>query len=246
MARSDNKGYQYFANWHWVAFDLCQHHNDLFLPWHRGYLYHFELALQDIDADVTLPWWDWMDEAWPLAAYTDPEDEGKPNPLLGAPIEPWGVKPKPSWPKHTKREPGAVDEPGTPEEPGPLPPPLRKAEIGGQEVDLYAWMMASTTYREFEERCWRLHDNMHVWVGGTMSNPEWAGYDPIFYAHHAMVDRLWRIWQHNNPSALPSEEVLDTSLTFASEPSMTVREVLDVTQLGYDYAGEASAVPGTA
>ena len=33
----------------------------LFLPWHRAYLYFFELALQDQDPAhaVTLPWWDW-------------------------------------------------------------------------------------------------------------------------------------------------------------------------------------------
>ena len=59
MARRDNRGYQFFAGWHGVPFQLCWHHHPYFLPWHRGYLYHFELALQDVEADVTLPWWDW-------------------------------------------------------------------------------------------------------------------------------------------------------------------------------------------
>ena len=125
-----------------------------------------------------------------------------------------------------------------------MPPPLRTATIGGRKVDLYDWMMSSPSYSQFEQRCWRLHDNIHVWLGGTMSDQNWAAYDPIFWAHHAMVDRLWRIWQHNNPNALPDQRVLDTAMTFASVPSMKVSDVLDVTQLGYDYAAQAASSPG--
>jgi tyrosinase len=223
-----------------VAFNICQHHNDLFLPWHRGYLYHFELALQDIDPQLTLPWWNWIDEPGLPAAYNDPQVGGKANVLAGAPIRPTGVQAQPDWPRHTNRDPGAAQAQG----PAPLPPPLRTATIGGQQVNLYDWMMKSPSYSEFEQRCWRLHDNIHVWVGGTMSDQNWAAYDPIFWAHHAMVDRLWRIWQHNNPSALPNQSVLDSPMTFAGVPSMKVSEVLDVKQLGYDYAAQTAASPG--
>jgi tyrosinase len=238
--RADNKGFDYFANWHGVAFGLCQHHNDLFLPWHRGYLYHFELALQDIDPTVTLPWWNWIDEAGLPDQYTAAEADGKPNPLAGAAIQPIGVPTNPAWPTQTVRDPGAATEPA------PQPPPLRKGIVEGEEVDLYAWMMDSTSYEQFEERCWRLHDNIHVWVGGTMEDQNWAAYDPIFWAHHAMVDRLWRLWQDKHPSALPSSEVLESSLTFATTPSLKVSEVLDVTKLGYDYAAQAGSAQGTA
>ena len=31
----------------------------LFLPWHRAYLYFFELSLKRFAPTVTLPWWDW-------------------------------------------------------------------------------------------------------------------------------------------------------------------------------------------
>jgi tyrosinase len=239
LARPDNRGYQYFANWHGVAFGICQHHNDLFLPWHRGYLYHFELALQDVDPQVTVPWWNWMDEPGLPQIFADATVAGGPNVLLGAPIKPTGVQAQPGWPTETTRDPGA------PQDPAPLAPPLRSGMIGGQQVDYYDWMMKSPTYSQFEQRCWRLHDNIHVWVGGTMSDPNWAAYDPIFWSHHAMVDRLWRIWQHNNPSALPNQHVLDTSMTFATSPSLKVRDVLDVKQLGYDYAAQAAVGQGT-
>jgi tyrosinase len=236
IARPDNKGFQYFANWHGVAFDICQHHNDLFLPWHRGYLYHFELALQDIDSGVTVPWWNWFDETGIPAAYTDTAHD---NPLLGAPISPVGTSVDPSWPTETGRDPGA---PG----PGPRPvaPPLRSLTVGGKPA--YDWLMGSPSYKQFEERCWQLHDNIHDWVGGTMSDQNWAAYDPLFWAHHSMVDRLWRIWQHNNPSALPTSDLLDTAMTFATAPSLKVREVLDVNQLGYDYAAQTATATATA
>ncbi|MCB9234953.1 MAG: tyrosinase family protein [Bacteroidia bacterium] len=39
--------------------DECQHGWEQFLTWHRMFLYSFEQALQDIDPDVTLPYWDW-------------------------------------------------------------------------------------------------------------------------------------------------------------------------------------------
>jgi tyrosinase len=234
-SRPDNRGYEYFANWHGVAFGLCQHHNDLFLPWHRGYLYHFELALQEFDAEVTVPWWNWIDEGDLPTAFTDVSAD---NPLLDAPIRPSGVQPQPDWPTVTTRDPGA------PQDPAPLPPPLRTAVIGGQVVSLYDWMMTSPSYAQFELRCWRLHDNIHGWIGGTMSDPNWAAYDPVFWSHHAMVDRLWRVWQDQNPSATPTN-LLDASLTFATAPSMRVRDVLDVTQLGYDYAAQVAISTGT-
>jgi tyrosinase len=234
LARPDNRGFQFFAGWHGVPLGICQHHNELFLPWHRGYLYFFELALQDIDPDVSLPWWDWMDEAGLPAPY---DKEG--DVLSGAPIEPQGVQPQPDWPKETFRD---LDD-GTGPGPHAVPPPIRQAMAGQQNA--YDWMMAAGSYLEFSQRNWRLHDNIHVWVGGTMGDPNWAAYDPLFWAHHTMVDRLWRIWQHNTPGGDPPAELLDVTMTSAQSPSMKVKEVLQVQQLGYEYAGQESSVGGS-
>ena len=33
-----------------------------------------------------------------------------------------------------------------------------------------------------------VHDGIHGWVGGSMSSVGIASYDPIFYAHHCMID----------------------------------------------------------
>ena len=225
---TDNRGWQYYAGWHGVPNDWCQHGTLLFLPWHRSYLYHFEIGLQRAagDADVTVPWWDWMTEEGIPAAFTDPPGD---NPLTGAPIRPMGVEPQPGWPAETSRDPSTAD-------PGPVPPPL------GAYQD---WLMAPTDFVEFSRRLEILHNNLHGWTGGTMREVPWAAYDPLFFSHHSMVDRLWRIWQVANPGALPPPELLDTSLPAGNRPIFTVREVLDVQALGYDYAGSSDEVGGT-
>ncbi len=51
------------------------------------------------------------------------------------------------------------------------------------------------------------HDNVHGDIGGAlnnvfnnrlaqglMSNPCTAALDPIFWLHHANIDRLWEVW----------------------------------------------------
>jgi tyrosinase len=42
-----------------------------------------------------------------------------------------------------------------------------------------------------------------------MSLVPFAAFDPIFWAHHTMVDRLWRLWQLRHPGALPPRAILD-------------------------------------
>jgi tyrosinase len=54
--QADRRNYNNLALIHQ---DHCQHGWERFLPWHRVYLYEFELALQEMVPDVTLPYWDW-------------------------------------------------------------------------------------------------------------------------------------------------------------------------------------------
>jgi tyrosinase len=85
-----------------------------------------------------------------------------------------------------------------------------------------------------------LHDRVHGWVGGHMGIIAFAAFDPIFWAHHSMIDRLWRIWQLQHPGALPPSAILDQALP---PFRMTVRQTLDNTALGYDYAASTSSAP---
>ncbi|KAK1225111.1 hypothetical protein PQX77_011981 [Marasmius sp. AFHP31] len=47
----------------------------------------------------------------------------------------------------------------------------------------------------------RPHNAVHNRVGGEMG-PHWAPNDPIFYMHHANVDRVWAKWQGDNATRL--------------------------------------------
>ena len=71
-----------------------------------------------------------------------------------------------------------------------------------------------------------------------------AAYDPIFWAHHCMIDRLWYLWQLRHGVSNIPPDYLDMPLApFA----VTVQDVLDINRLGYEYAQSSThpSAPGT-
>lgn len=219
----DDRGYQYWAGVHGLPLPVhCQHGSPLFLPWHRAYLYFFEKALQDRVDGVTLPWWDWRDhsEAIPAAYARRRTAEGKANPLFSSPIQPSGRR-QPSE-RRTWRAPG---------DPNWLP---SRREV--QRV------RENRDYFTFQNQLESLHNGVHGFVGGTMGSVATSAYDPIFWAHHCMIDRIWYLWQLDHPGARLPRRYLDLALP---PFPMTVRDTLEVTALGYDYAAATAAVPGT-
>lgn len=218
----DDRGWQFWAGIHGLPLPIyCTHHVELFLPWHRAYLYSLEKALQERVPGVTLPWWDWTahhDEGIP-AAYARRRAEGRKNPLFDSPIQPSGRE-RPNQTR-TVRSPGG---------PGELPQPW-KVEAALENRD----------FLTFQTQLESIHDGIHVWVGGSMESIATAAYDPVFWAHHGMVDRLWYLWQLRHPGAGVPAALLDRALP---PFPMTVRETLDVTRLGYDYAASTAAAKG--
>jgi tyrosinase len=69
-----------------------------------------------------------------------------------------------------------------------------------------------------------IHDNIHVQVGGngTMSSPDVAAFDPIFYLHHANVDRLLSMWSALNTDVKVDPSPNDQGGTFSLSPDATV------------------------
>src|SRR5918998_766098 len=60
------------------------HGGPAFLPWHRYYLRHLELDLQQIDPGVTIPYWDWTrDRSHTGTPWTDDFMGGNGRPALG-------------------------------------------------------------------------------------------------------------------------------------------------------------------
>ncbi|HEY4260884.1 MAG TPA: tyrosinase family protein, partial [Schlesneria sp.] len=69
--------------------------------------------------------------------------------------------------------------------------------------------VSETDFGTFQEALQDCHDATHLAIGGDMGSVWTAALDPIFYLHHANIDRCWRHWQRlhqgtADPSPLPS------------------------------------------
>jgi tyrosinase len=226
IKRADNRSYLHHAGIHGLPMPFyCKHDSDLFLPWHRAYLYFFELDLRRGVPDVpnfALPWWNWTSgrshgHGIP-AAYAD--DGG--NPLASAEVDPVALQQAADigldFPPQTERDP---------DDPANLPTGERIKQI------------LTLDFLDFSHQLEDVHGEVHGWVGMHMTKIELAAYDPIFWSHHAMIDRLWRLWQVKHPGGRVPSNLLGRAL----DPfPMTVADTIDMTSLGYDYAA-TRAIP---
>ena len=73
---------------------------------------------------------------------------------------------------------------------------------------------------------------MRIAVGGQMAT-ERSPADPLFWLHHANVDRLWARWQQQHPRQRPgnSGEELKPGAIFG----VKVSETFKLSNLGYRY-----------
>jgi len=82
-----------------------------------------------------------------------------------------------------------------------------------QITDRIDGVMQSGTFSNFVDGLESIHDDVHVWVGATMTDITTAAADPLFYMHHANVDRLWWTWhpthQNENPALNGDDAVMD-------------------------------------
>lgn len=229
-ALTDERGYGYWAGIHGLPLPFyCQHGSPLFLPWHRAYLYFFEQYLLDQAPESGVPWWDWSTQAGLPTSYEVAQlTDGSPNPLATGPVT--GIPPEQF--ANAGLQPVDVTS-RQPDDPSVLP-----SQQDVQDV------LAAADFADFTLQLENIHNGVHVWVGGSMGLIPLAAYDPIFWSHHVMVDRLWWVWQLAHPGAGPDPALLDRAL--APFP-MTVRQTLDITTLGYEYAtATTSASPATA
>lgn len=109
-----------------------------------------------------------------------------------------------------------------------------------------------------------IHDQMHAIIGGGghMSYIDYAGFDPVFFLHHAMVDRCFALWQVLNPNSyvipmvaafstftIPAGQIQDTNTPLTpffkdtSGQFWNSADVRDIKNLGYSYP-ELSGISG--
>ena len=101
-----------------------------------------------------------------------------------------------------------------------------------------------------------VHGTVHVVVGGDeghMTYSKYSAFDPIFYLHHANVDRLFAIWQVLYPYSYISNNTLEFPNTntelhpFRKTDSQywTPKLAQNITSLGYTYPELASCDQST-
>jgi len=254
----DNRGYNVNAGIHGRPFGLCYHsqsarwHSEgmrLFLPWHRAYLYVFEQYLKDraSDSNISVPWWDWTSEESIRdgipKAFAEQSINGNPNPLYSSKI-PDEIR-EDNDPTETYRMPR------NPSELRQYSVQIKRMFDNTTDNDISMFQrdfgfiprrLDLSQFGDFSDELQIIHGMIHVWVGGSMGDVEYAAFDPIFWSHHSMVDRLWWIWQLK----YGFDNIPDNTKNVVLEPfGLTVRDVLNIHELGYDYSNTEIIVDDT-
>lgn len=223
--------------------DRCQHASWYFLPWHRMYLAYFEQIVAQTIVDLggpagwALPFWNYSEQNAsgynPLAmppAFTSPADTSNGLWING-------------------RSSNSVRARNVTLEMLNLIPFTGDGKTGG-----YGFGGRVTVFNHgggpFGGLESKPHNPVHVDIGGAMGIPSSAGLDPIFWLHHANIDRLWQVWlnMEGGRANTNDDRWLNYSFKFhdssGNPVEMSVKDVEDTTQVlgGYTYEGVPAEV----
>jgi len=242
----------------------CQHGSWYFLPWHRGYLLAFEATIRAAVASLGGP----ADWALPYWNYFKPNESAIP-PAFASPDWPDGKGNNPLFARqrYGPSNDGNVYVPVTQVNLSALADPdFTGVASGGSPgfggVDT-GFSHSGAVHGGIETQP---HDWVHGLVGGgeqqaphlpgLMSDPDTAALDPIFYLHHANIDRLWEVWRQNPPTdADPTaanwvngpksvgERAFTMPMPDGTTWTYTPGEMVSVAALGYSYDDVSPAAP---
>lgn len=88
------------------------------------------------------------------------------------------------------------------------------------------------SFNPFQKKLEVIHNSTHRYVGGQMQSAA-SPTDPLFWLHHANIDRLWSNWQKKNPGKDPDN--IDEQLKPSPIISRKVEELLNIETLDYKY-----------
>ena len=196
--------------------DPEQYQQWYFLPWHRLMLHQFEHVIRDVlhDEEFSLPYW---------------------NPVTGNPDD--------------LSLPAVFRDPGTTLYNGTRWPWVN----GGERIDTLYWNWL--TLDALNEKLYidsphgslgfnpRLDINphflTHIALGGDMADFATVGGDPIFYLHHANLDRIWESWNRLGNGNPTDPRYLNRTFAFGDRSGRRVDLPVSAgdrtAQLGYEY-----------
>ncbi|KAJ1305208.1 hypothetical protein OPQ81_000237 [Rhizoctonia solani] len=227
------------------------HHVSSFFPWHRYFVVLREAAMAECGYSDPMPYWDWTRdstvEKFKSSEIFDSEKgfggdgTGKTNWTDGLCVE---------------DGPYAGFQVNFPQ-----PHCLTRQFVLNEQV-ITNWskpvvdeIMKYSNYLDFWNNTERHpHDNLHRTVSGDLKR-QYSPNDPLFFLHHAQVDRLWTLWQGRNETRLQDyagntiqnmtaniASLSDGLFTLEFAPARDVRSVMDTMANGlcytYDDAGD--------
>ncbi|XP_044320579.1 polyphenol oxidase, chloroplastic [Triticum aestivum] len=227
--------------------EIQVHNCWLFFPWHRFYLYFHERILGKLIGDDTfaLPFWNWDAPAGMTlpAIYAN-----RSSPLYNERRDP----------AHQPPFPVDLDY-------NEIDVIIPTDEQIDQNLNIMYRQMVSSAKktRLFMGQPYRAgdqpdpgagslenlpHNTVHIWTGDPaqpnsedMGNFYSAARDPIFFAHHGNIDRLWHVWRglRRGNANFTDADWLDTAFLFYDEEArpvrVRVRDCLDPAAMGYSY-----------
>ncbi|KAL1916639.1 uncharacterized protein VTP21DRAFT_5343 [Calcarisporiella thermophila] len=178
--------YDLLTKWHQEA-TAYAHYQPQFLPWHRAYLREYEKALQSINPNVVIPYWNWSEDYLnPISSPVFSNDwcGGSGSCVSTGPFANWQV----TYKDYDQTSPHCLQ---------------RSLEnLKGYVADpttIQHIVYSNNRYQDFHPAIeGNPHAGIHNGVGGdmaTMAGPN----DPIFYMHHAYIDKIWADWQKRDP-----------------------------------------------
>jgi len=222
-----------------------------FCPWHRYFVISFEQDLKAADralgndGSLTVPYWDWTHDNGGSSGrqrsriwnddFMGPNGSGSNNAVSSGPFRQgaWTtvLAPQNFLTRNFGDQIGSLPTGGDVDD-----------AISHRRFDISPWNGNVDSFRNRLEG-WldgpKLHNQVHVWVGGDMFNVPTAPNDPVFFLHHANVDRLWAQWQAMHPgkayepkSGYPGNNADSPMAPFGA---VTPRQVEDAKNLGYRY-----------
>lgn len=158
----------------------CIHSSPYFFPWHRAYLFYFERLCQQLSGrdHFALPYWDWTSQRTIPCPFLDSKSalfDGSRNNALELDSEEF--------------DPAGIDE-------------ILDYDFARFAGDVRNGQCVAVYGGALEVG---LHSRVHQKVGGKMATPSTAAEDPLFWMHHANVDRLWSLWSQRHPGCTPTE-----------------------------------------
>lgn len=193
------------------------HYDWLFLPWHRAFLYFLERIARNLqgDDDLRLVYWDWENP------------QSRTLPTIYAPS---------GQPLYWKKRNLKGDNWPLPDSQVNVRPLLA--------IPDFTTFGGSAEQKEPVPAAYSgPHANVHnAFSPGDMGDLQYSPRDPVFYAHHGNIDRLWSSWVaagHDNP------DFGDAKVYFYDENRvwryMFLNDLRDERALGYEYSSLMSS-----